>query len=153
YVRFEIEYALRPNSRIWVIPVLVGDVMPLSSGYLPRPLQALAKIQAAQVRQERLADDIADLVSRIEAIARQEQPPGLEPAAAAWTEARSPLLAAASGAAVLPPDAAHCELVLGQMVDEGTVVPFLGSRLTGKHGPLAEDSGPAPGAEELAADL
>src|SRR5947207_8375013 len=43
YVRFEIEYALRPNSRIGVIPVLVGDVMPLSTGNLPRPLQALAK--------------------------------------------------------------------------------------------------------------
>ena len=71
YVRFEIEYALRPTSRIWVIPVLVGEVMPLSAGHLPRPLQALAKIQAAQVRHERFADDIADLISRIEAIARQ----------------------------------------------------------------------------------
>ena len=88
YVRFEIEYALRPNSRIWVIPVLVGDVMPLRTGNLPRPLQALAKIQAAQVRQERFASDIADLISRIEAIARQEQPPAAEPAAAARTDAR-----------------------------------------------------------------
>jgi hypothetical protein len=70
YVRFEIEYVLRPTSRIWVIPVLVGEMMPLSTGHLPRPLQALAKIQAAQVRQERFADDIADLISRIEAIAR-----------------------------------------------------------------------------------
>ena len=99
YVRFEIEYALRPTSRIYVIPVLVGDVMPLSTGYLPRPLQALAKIQAAQVRQERFADDIADLISRIEGIARQEQPPAAEPAAAARADARSPLPAAASGVA------------------------------------------------------
>ena len=88
YVRFEIEYALRATSRIWVIPVLVGDVMPLRAGRLPRPLQALAKIQAAQVRQQRFADDIADLISRIEAIARQEQPPAAEPAAAARTDAR-----------------------------------------------------------------
>ena len=88
YVRFEIEYALRATSRIWVIPVLVGDVMPLRTGNLPRPLQALAKIQAAQVRQQRFADDIADLISRIEAIARQEQPPAAEPAAAARTDAR-----------------------------------------------------------------
>src|SRR5215813_3517752 len=114
YVRFEIEYALRPNSRICVIPVLVGDVMPLSTGHLPRPLQALAKIQAAQVRQERFADDIADLISRIEAIARQQQPPAAEPAALPRTDARSPL-PAAGGAAASPPDAAHGELVLGQM--------------------------------------
>jgi hypothetical protein len=153
YVRFEIEYALRPNSRIWVIPVLVGEVMPLSTGSLPRPLQALAKIQAAQVRQEHFADDIADLISRIEAIARQEQPPAAKPAAVARTEARSPMPATANGVAASPPDAAHCELVLGQMVDEGTVVPLLGPRLTGNHAPPAEDSGPTPGAEELAADL
>jgi hypothetical protein len=155
YVRVEIEYALKPNSGIWVIPVLVGDVMPPSAGDLPRPLQALAKIQNAQVRQTRFEDDVADLISRIEAIAHRGPAPAPGPPAAQGTAVRSsaPIPAIAKGAVAPPPDAAHWELIVEQVADQGTLVPYLGSQLTGSRANGAEDSAATPDAEELAADL
>ena len=44
YVRFEIQYALRSNSGICVIPVLVGDDVPFGADVLPQWLRALAKV-------------------------------------------------------------------------------------------------------------
>jgi hypothetical protein len=155
YVRVEIEYALKPNSGIWVIPVLVGEVMPPSAGDLPRPLRALAKIQAAQVRQTRFEDDVADLISRIEAISRQEPAPISDHLARRRTDVRppAPISATVNGVAAPPPDAAHWESVVEQLADEGALVPYLGSQLTGNHATPGEDLGSLPGAEQLAADL
>jgi hypothetical protein len=155
YVRFEIEYALRPSSRIWVIPVLVGDVDPLEEGKLPRPLKALAKIEAAQVRQKRFEDDAADLITRIETIARQQPAPAPQQTVVGQTEASrsAPTPASANAFAAPQPDAAHYELVLQQIVEEGTLVPYLGSQLTRRRTVPAEEPGSTPDAEELAADL
>jgi hypothetical protein len=155
YVRYEVQYALRPNSGICVIPVLVGDDVPFSAEALPRSLQALAKIEVAQVRQKQFEEDIARLISRIETIVR-EQPnsPTLKPPIRRGAPGGHirPILGRAAG--VVPPaDAAHCESVLQQMADEGNLVLFLGSRLTaGQCGP-PDGHGSLPDAEELAASL
>lgn len=150
YVRFEIEYALRPNSGIRVIPVLMGDVQALKPEELPRSLQELAKIQAAPVRPERLEDDVAALIRRLEAVAqeRPEPTPKLVSRPARSTE---PVPAPTSGAP--PPDDAHFGDILDHVVDWGDVVPVLGSRLTAGHGGVTEGSGFLPSAEELAAEL
>lgn len=65
------------------------------------------------------------------------------------TDVRSPApsSATANGAA------AHWEFVVEQMADEGALVPYLGSQLTGKRSAPAEDPESLPSAEELAADL
>jgi hypothetical protein len=153
YVRFEIEYALKPNSEIHLIPVLMGDVRALKSEELPRSLQALAKIEAAQVRPKRLEDDVAALIRRLETIAREqsEQP---EPAQKPITKpARGPEVVPAPTSGASSPDDAHFELILHQIIDRGNLVPVLGSRLTGGRGSPPDGSASLPSAEELAADL
>jgi hypothetical protein len=141
YVRFEIEYALKPDSGICVIPVLMGDDVPFVGQVLPKSLQPLTKIEVAQVRRKRLEEDVADLISRLETIA-SEQPecdPPLPPG-----PPEKPKFAV-----VPPPDAGHFEDVLRYMVDEGNLVVFLGSRLVArKVGPLQ-----GPGSKEVAAKL
>lgn len=42
---------------------------------LPKSLQALAKIEVAQVRQKLFDEDVAHLISRLEAIAREQPGP------------------------------------------------------------------------------
>jgi hypothetical protein len=146
YVRFEIEYALKPDSGICVIPVLMGDDVPFAGQFLPKSLQSLTKIEYARVRQDRFEEDIADLISRLETIAsnRPERPPGWD------TEGEIPPDDdTADTAGVPPPDAGHFDDVLRQMVDEGNLAVFVGSRLTaGQVGPLQ-----GPGSTEIAATL
>jgi SIR2-like domain/TIR domain len=146
YVRYEIEYALRPDSGICVIPVLMGDDVPFTGQVLPWSLQPLTKIEVAQVRQKRFEEDVADLISRLEAIACQQP----EPTPELGTEERAdPGEDDAKGVVVPPPDAGHFEDVLRQMVDQGNLVVFLGSRLgAGQVDPLQ-----GPGSKELAAKL
>jgi hypothetical protein len=156
YVRFEIEYALRRDSGINVIPVLVGDAVPFTAEPLPRSLQELAKIEVEQVRQKRFEEDVAHLIARLEAIAREQPPPPLSQrsAAAIRAEERDPAPIHPGADDVAPqPDAAHCALVLKHMVNEGDLVPFLGSRLMGGHPDSPNSAKSLPDAEELAADL
>lgn len=126
-MRFEIQHALKPNSGIRVIPVLLGDDVPFSSELLPRSLRQLAKIEAAQIRRKLFDEDVARLIGRLEAIEGEQ--PGPSPEAAAPVRP-GPVFSVAP----IRPDktglAAQCELVLQQMVDEGNLVVFLGSRLT-----------------------
>lgn len=151
YVRFELHTALRPNSGIEVIPVLVGDDVPFSTELLPRSLQALGKIEAAQVRQKLFEEDVAHLIGRLETIAAQQPRPHRRPAAPRPANGEQAGPPRVGPAGVAPPvDATHCEAVLQQMVDEGNLVLFLGSRLGG---PTAEGSRSLPDAEELAASL
>jgi hypothetical protein len=146
YVRFEIEYALKPDSGICVIPVLMGDNVPFTGQVLPKPLQPLTKIQAVQVRQKQFEEDVADLIGRLETITK-EQP---EPTPGLGTEGEDNLGEDGVNVAdVPPPDAGHFEDVLRQMVDEGNLVVFIGSRLAARQvGPLQ-----GPGSKELAAKL
>jgi SIR2-like domain/TIR domain len=154
YVRFEIEYALRRDSGIYVIPVLVGGAVVFTAETLPRSLQALTKIEVEQVRPKRFEEDLAHLIGRLETIEREQPIPAPQSSAAQRIEVRqaAPIPVSAKGI-VPPPDAAHCELVLQHMVDEGNLVPFLGSRLAGGHVGQLEGSGSLPGAKEIAADL
>jgi hypothetical protein len=146
YVRFEIEYALKPDSGICVIPVLMGDDVPFTGEVLPKSLQPLTKIEVAQVRQKRFEEDVADLISRLEAVASQQPEPGQR---LVTEEQADPGEDGAKSASVPPPDTGHFEDVLRQMVDEGNLVVFLGSRLTaGQVGPLQ-----GPGSKEIAATL
>jgi len=145
YVRFEIEYALKRNSGINVIPVLMGDAIPLPTAErLPRSLQALTKIEAEQVRPKRFDEDVAHLISRLEAIV-----PGPTPAPVPISPVPPPPVPCIAP----PPDAAQIELVLRHMIDEGNLVPFLGSRLTAPSAAWREGCGSLPDSEELAADL
>jgi SIR2-like domain/TIR domain len=150
YVRWEIRYALRPSSGIWVIPVLMGDVVPFKAEALPRSLRALAKIEAAQVREKLFEADIEHLISRLETIPREQ--PALSPKPAARGEHRHPAPTLASAGGVPPPDAAHCDDVLKQLV-EGNLVLFLGSRMTAGRVSALEGPASLPDAEELAAAL
>ena len=154
YVRFEIEYALRPNSGIRVIPVLMGDDVPFADEVLPRSLQALTKIEAAQVRQKQFEEDVAHLISKLETFADEQPTPSPKPTAVRRIHGRRPALDSAGAKSTVPPaDTAHCEDVLEQMVDEGNLVVFLGSRLTaGRVGP-PEGPGSQRDANELAAGL
>jgi hypothetical protein len=155
YVRFEIQYALRPNSGILVIPVRLGDNVPFSAELLPKSLQALAKIEVAQVRQKLFDEDVARLIGRLEAIAREQPGPPPEPVPPPLPAQRQPAPVQADGTrlAAPQPDAAQCELVLQQMVDEGNLVVFLGSRLTAGHSDPPRGPGSLPDAHEIAAGL
>lgn len=147
YVRFEIEYALKPGSGIHVIPVLMGDDVPFAGQVLPKSLQPLTKIEVAQVRQKRFEEDVADLISRLETIASKRPEPSPEwgtDGGADPGEQRG-----AKVAVVPPPDAGHFEDVLRYMVDEGNLVVFLGSRLAARQVGLLQ----GPGSKELAAKL
>jgi SIR2-like domain/TIR domain len=147
YVRSEIQYALKPNSGIRVIPILLGDNVPFSEELLPKSLQALAKIEVAQVRQKLFDEDVTHLIGRLEAIACEPGPPD-ERGDPPIPPQRLPPEETAP-----PPDAAQCELVLQQMVDEGNLVVFLGSRLAAGHAGTLRGSGSLPDADEIAAGL
>jgi hypothetical protein len=149
YVRLEIESALKRNSGIKVLPVLVGDAVPPSSGKLPRSLQPLMKIEVEQVRPKRFDEDLAHLISRIEKIA-QEQPAKTNADNTPKPPDDEPIEAKRIAPA---PDTAQLDHVLQHMVDEGNLVLFLGSRLTAGHVGWHEGCGALPDSEELAADL
>jgi hypothetical protein len=149
YVRFEIEYALRRDSGIYVIPVLVGDAVLFTSEALPRSLQAIAKIEVEQVRQNRFEEDLAHLFGRLETIAREQSVPAPKPT----EERRAAQIPASAKGIAPPPDDAHYELILHHMVDEGNLVTFLGPRLAGGHSGPLEGSRSLPSAKEIAADL
>jgi hypothetical protein len=154
YVRFEVQYALKPNSGIRVIPVLLGDDVPFSADLLPKSLQALSKIEVAQVRQKVFDEDVAHLISRLEAIAREQPQPSAAPAVVRNSQQEIPPIPVQTGGpAALHPDMAQCELVLQQMVDEGNLVVFLGSRLTAGQTESPEGPGSLTDAEEIAAGL
>ncbi len=64
FVRLEIKAALERNVR--VIPVLVGEAKPPSSGQLPAPLAGLARRQAQPLRANQLAIDTGRLLRVLE---------------------------------------------------------------------------------------
>ena len=152
YVRSEIQRALRPNSGIYVIPVLVGEHASFKIEELPRSLRALAKLEVAQVRDKLFEQDIGLLISRIEAIVREQPTISAVPATAREGRHTAPIPVSTVSVAP-PPDAAHCEDVLQQMVDEGNLVPFLGPRMTAGRASAMKGTPSIPDAEELAAAL
>jgi hypothetical protein len=154
YVASEILRALRPNSGISVIPVFIRNRTPLEAGDLPRSqsLRALVRREAAHVRQETLDQDIEFLIARIEEIAREQVTISPDAVSARGDGRRLTQIPAVWRGPAPPPDEAHCEDVLRQMVEEGNLVPFLGSRMSARR--ADETAGPAlPDTRELAAAL
>ncbi len=93
YVLAEIEYALKPNSGIWVIPVLVGEVMPPSAGNLRGRCRRWRRSKWYRCGKRVSEDDVAHLISGIEEINSQEPAPASNPAAARRSDVRPPATA------------------------------------------------------------
>jgi len=153
YVRSEIQRALRLNSGIRVIPVLVGDNVSFKAEELPRSLRALAKLEVAQVREKLFEQDVGLLISRLETIAREQPTISLQSETALGKERHPAPIPAGKGGVAPPPDSAHCEDVLQQMVDEGNLVPFLGSRMSAGRASAVEGRPSLQDAEGLAPAL
>jgi hypothetical protein len=157
YVRFELEYALRRNSGIHVIPVLLGDGVPFTAEGLARSLQPVTKIEVEQIRQKRFEADIDHLIDRLKTIARLKAAIAREqtaiPVSPQGPREADDTRRGASTVTVAPaPKSAHCEVIL-QHIADGNLVPFLGSRLAvAHHGPPGGPPSPFD-ANELAADL
>jgi hypothetical protein len=152
YVRSEIKRALRPHSGIRVIPVLVGNNVSFKPDELPSSLRPLAKLEVAYVRQEYFEQDIELLITRLEAIAREQSTISPEPVPERRQERPPAPIPVGTRSAPLP-DAAHFEEVLQQMVDEGNLVPFLGLGMNAGSAGAANGPRSLPDAEELAAAL
>jgi hypothetical protein len=150
YVRFEIEYALGRRRGIRVIPVLVGDHVPFTATGLPRALRPLMAIESEYVRPKRFEEDLAHLIATLETV---EPPSPPEPPGDEILPVPPPDVFRGETLPVPAPDDEHYQLVLRHMVDEGNLVPFLGSRLVGRRAGPAEAPGPAPDADEIAAYL
>jgi hypothetical protein len=152
YVRFEIQRALKPNSGIRVIPVLVEDTPPFGADEMPGSLRTFANLQAARFRCDSLESDTGILISSIEAIAREPSVPAGPATTPPGEGFRTPIPASVGGVAP-PPDAAHYEEVLQQIVNDDNLVLFLGSRMTAEDAGGAKESSLLPATEELAAAL
>ena len=139
YVRVELEEALRRESSVRVLPVLLdGAVMP-APDHLPRPLRALCEINAAELRHSRWDDDVHALIERIEEIfssrpeAAEEIPddevvteqPVPEQVVADDVVRSEPRPVSRTPAAP-PPDASHYAAVARQITRGNAVIPFLG---------------------------
>lgn len=161
YVRFEIESALRPGSGIRVLPVLVGDAVPFAGERLPRSLRALTEIQAELIRPQRVDDDIAHLIRSLDQIAAEHSQAREEESQAEAAPAPPAGQGRDAGAGdpdaaeppVPAPDRDHYDLVLRHMLEDGSVVPFLGSRLAGRHAGPAERAASPLDEDDLAARL
>jgi len=137
YVELELELALNkwPGQ---VIPVLVGGATMPDPAKLPRTIRRLASVNAAPLRPLTFDGDLDALIAelgkaeRVSEAAHETHAP--EPASAR----RVPLASTAGS-----PDEAHCDTVLNYMIEQGSVVPVLGTGVLGS----------TPDAEQLAAHL
>lgn len=150
YVVLELELALH-RWPAKVIPVLVGRMTMPEAVKLPKPIRALADIQATPLRPLSFDEDAEELIARIGAISLEQtqadtpRTSGGSPGAIAAAAGGRDLLedVPSEDVAVAAPDNAHYELILEKMVERGSVVPVLGS---GARGAL-------PDADLLAAHL
>jgi hypothetical protein len=153
-IKQEIEFALSRGSGTHVVPVLVRDAVMPSPEQLPRSIKTLCDMQAVELRYSRFDQDVDDLVKALQEMehagpaadtqtARPTAKPDLEALPRSFTPPQ-PLEALQPVAGpVARPDERHYETVVRHMVDQGTVVPVLGSHVRGS----------LPDAEEIAADL
>ena len=147
-VALELELALgRWPGR--VIPIVVGGATMPDVVSLPRPLRALAACQTHELRHGSFDEDVSQLVASLKALpplrdrqiverARATDTPRSRMAGRERTTRRS-----GARPTVRAPETTHYETVLSCMLEEGTVVPVLGSRVRGA----------LPDAEQLAAHL
>ena len=160
HVEQELEFAL-DRWAVTVVPVLVSGARMPPTEALPRPIQALTACQSVELRLKAYDEDVARLITQLDRIAGDLKPTaafapapgaeptaGLSPAAASQPPAIAPtaptavaVLSPANGSVAaepaadappLPgPDAAHYNTVLKCMLDQGSVVPLLGSQVRG----------------------
>lgn len=138
----ELELALRrwPGK---VIPVLVGGATMPPASALPRPIRALADCHAVELRHASFDADTNGLIAAIEAAPAQHEAPGRAARPVPLGRANEGRSESRPRAAQAVPDEAHYDAVLECIVQEGTVVPVLGSRVRGS----------LPDADDLAAHL
>ena len=151
YVRFEIEYALRRNSGVEVVPVIVGNAVPPTREGLPSSLQPITTFQVARLREERFDEDVDQLIVRLGEISR-----AAKTADVVQAEPRRTLSDSSGATAIVSrPSDDHYDLVLRHMVDEGNVVPLLGSHLNRVGDEVRESATPGrpPDSVDLAAAL
>jgi hypothetical protein len=152
-IKQEVEFALSRGSGTHVVPVLVRDAVMPNPDQLPRSIRALCDMQAVELRYSRFDQDVDDLLHALEEIEqgvrspygeRPETSPQLQPPLPRSFTPPEPLEALQPlDGPVARPDERHYETVVRHMVDQGTVVPVLGSRVRGS----------LPDADEIAADL
>jgi SIR2-like domain/TIR domain len=157
YVSLELELALGhwPGK---VIPVLVGRATMPEAVRLPKPIRALAGIQAMPLRPLSFDEDAGQLIAKIDALEHDHDGDGdLGTEAQPLTNAKSNPDGDGGGTggskdnkrternppAIAGPDSAHYESVLRYMIQQGSVVPVLGSGVRGS----------LPDAKQLAAHL
>jgi hypothetical protein len=152
-VALELEFALErwPGK---VIPILIGDAALPDAPKLPRPLRRLATCQPLELHHGSFDEDMRGLIARLRRMSAEQHVEAvsgevvvLDPRA---QENPSDAATGPLAGTVLPkepsllgPDSAHYETMVKCMVQEGTVVPVLGSRARGA----------LPDAEQLAAHL
>jgi hypothetical protein len=157
YVMLELELALH-RWRGKVIPVLLGRTSMPAAVKLPKPIRALAGLQATRLRALSFDEDVDQLIEEIRS-ARVERAPrdgGSPPdpaGASAVVDGRhdpdtfddkgSLNQASRERTVIAAPDASHYEHVLSKMIDQGSVVPVLGSGVRGA----------LPDSDQLAAHL
>jgi hypothetical protein len=152
-VKLEIELALRRGSGVTVIPVLVGGATMPPEDALPRSLRPISATHAIELRYDRFDADVEALVETLSEFGRSqaEEPPtgvvepdngGVSPSPSP-APAPPPTQASSQDGSAMAPDERHYEAVVRFMADQGTLVPLLGSRVTGT----------LPDAELIAADL
>lgn len=154
FVALELELALGrwPGK---VIPILVGGAAMPEAVKLPRPIRALAGCQAVELHHATFDQDVEHLIAELDAITPEhaldavltESVPidgaGKEVGTATARDGRRGDGASPELPTIPRPYAAHYETVLECMVEEGTVVPVLGSGVRGR----------LPDAEQLATHL
>ncbi len=133
-VMVELELALRRWSGT-VIPVLVeGAEMP-SETSLPKPIRALTRWEAVELRHGSFDQDVAGLIAQLEELEAKPSAAGASDAESSSAEPSEPARTSTGRSVRVPtaggPDDAHYDTVLEAMVDEGTVVPVLGSQVCG----------------------
>lgn len=153
-VALELEHALSewPGK---VLPILVGRTLMPSASSLPRPLRGLAAIQSISLRPQSFEQDVEQLLAELHAIGPEREGLGVSPTGTPIVDVANRASIGAedrdnrasseeadsrpSGAdgdsqpavhAVPGPDAAHYEGVV-RRIENGSVVPVLGSRVRG----------------------
>ena len=149
YVALELELALR-RWRGKVIPVLVSRATMPDASKLPRPIRALAGIEAMPLRPPSFEEDATRLIVKLEEIALEPDCNGAPDgkvrtaglAGPGVRDRQGPDHTSSERSAIPAPDGSHYEAVLRNML-KGSVVPVLGAGVRGT----------LPDAKQLAAHL
>jgi hypothetical protein len=156
FVTYEIEAALGGDSAVRVVPVLIDDALMPDPDELPPSLGELTRIQAAHLRHTRWEDDVEHLLEQIESLS--QIPRSLAPVRLPPTPrpvASPPSSPTPARVAAPAPDASHYEELITLMVEQGNVVPLLGSRVNAgdRDGVWQQGASFLPDSDELAGVL